>query len=265
MDLKPTRLLALSAALTLTTAFGCASDSGSDVEDQTIHPHKSEDYSPEDDKKSMRDDTSMDEAVMVSDETRTGRMKSERNTAVSTPEPASSSASGTAMRDQKSSGGTTAVAMSDAQDKSMSAEDLMKKADGDIIQTATGPDMQKVSTLVEAIKAAELVKPLKGDGPFTVFAPTNAAFEKLPAGTLDSLLMPENKEQLQSILKHHVHSGEAVLSRDIEPMKLSTLNGKQLDIKTQNDTVMVNGAKVVKTDIIASNGIIHWVDTVILP
>ena len=260
MDLKPARLLALSATLTLGTALGCASNSGSDMEDETIHPHKSEEYGVDHDQKPMKGGMSTGDGAMTSD-----RMKSERNTAVSMPEPESSSSSGTAMRSQNSSGGTTAVAMPDAKTQSMSAEDLMMKADGDIIETATGADMQKVTTLVKAIKAAELVKPLKGDGPFTVFAPTNAAFDKLPAGTLDSLLLPENKEQLQSILKYHVHSGDAVLSRDIEPMMVSTLNGKQLDIKTRGGDVMVNGAKVVKTDIIASNGVIHWIDTVLLP
>ena len=245
MDLTPARLLALSATLTLGTALGCTSNGGGDVDDKTIHPHKSEEYNPEKNTKSMND----------------GEMKSE-SMAVSMPEPKkNTSASGTT----KSTSGSTAVAMPDAKNQSMTAEDLMMKADGDIIETATGPDMKKVSTLVKAIKAADMVKPLKGDGPFTVFAPTNAAFDKLPEDTLDSLLLPENKEQLQSILKYHVHSGDAVLSRDIEPMMVSTLNGKELDVKTQGDSVMVNGAKVVKTDIIANNGVIHWIDTVLLP
>ena len=256
MHLKPSHWLALSATLTLSTALGCASDSGSDVDDQTIHPHKSEDFHSKLDDDANDD---VDMAVAMPD------AKKKDTAAASSDSMGGSSAPSGTMRDKPAGSTASGVAMPDAKDKTVSADVLMERADGDIIQTATGPNMQKVSTLVEAIKAAELVKPLKGDGPFTVFAPTNAAFDKLPAGTLDSLLLPENKQKLQSILKYHVHSGDAVLSRDIEPMKLSTLNGKDLDIQTQGDTVMVNGAKVVKTDIIANNGIIHWIDTVILP
>lgn len=147
----------------------------------------------------------------------------------------------------------------------MSAEQRMMKADKDIIETATGPGMTDVSTLVTAIVAAELVDPLKGEGPFTVFAPTNAAFNKLPAGTVEELLKPENKEQLQAILLYHVHAGNGVLAQDVRTMSLSTLNGKPLIVRVGDSGVTVNDAKVIKTDIVASNGIIHWVDTVILP
>ena len=135
----------------------------------------------------------------------------------------------------------------------------------DIIETAVGPGMTEVTTLVKAIQAADLVAPLKGKGPFTVFAPTNSAFAKLPAGTLEDLLKPENKEKLRSILLYHVHSGDAVMAKDVKTMALSTMNGKSLTVKVMGDTVMVNDAKVIKTDVVASNGIIHWVDTVILP
>ena len=135
----------------------------------------------------------------------------------------------------------------------------------DIIDTATGPGMQRVTTLVTAIKAADLVATLKGPGPFTVFAPTNEAFAKLPPGTVDDLLKPENKEKLKSILLYHVHIGDAVMAKDIKTMALSTANGKSLAVKLDGSDVMVNSAKVIKTDVVCTNGIIHWVDTVILP
>ena len=148
---------------------------------------------------------------------------------------------------------------------SMTAEQKMMKADKDIIDTAVGPGMTDVSTLVTAIQAAELVDTLKGKGPFTVFAPTNDAFAKLPAGTVESLLKPENKEKLQAILLYHVHVGNGVLAKDVKTMNLSTANGQNLSVKVTDAGVMVNDAKVIKTDIVASNGVIHWVDTVILP
>ena len=142
--------------------------------------------------------------------------------------------------------------------------DMMKK--GDIIDTATGPGMQKVTTVVTAIKAADLVEALKGPGPFTVFAPTNDAFDKLPAGTVDSLLKPENKEKLKGILLYHVHAGDAIKAADVKTMSLTTLNGKPLMVKTDaNGGVWINDAKVIKTDVVCSNGVIHWVDGVLMP
>lgn len=138
-----------------------------------------------------------------------------------------------------------------------------KKAD--IIDTAVGPGMSEVTTLVTAIKAAGLVDALKGEGPFTVFAPTNAAFAKLPAGTVEDLLKPENKDKLTKILLFHVHKGAAVKAADVKTMKLSTLNGKDLDVKVEGGNVTINNAKVIKTDVVCSNGVIHWIDTVVLP
>jgi uncharacterized surface protein with fasciclin (FAS1) repeats len=120
------------------------------------------------------------------------------------------------------------------------------------------------STLVKALVAANLVSVLEGQGPFTVFAPTNAAFAKLPAGTLESLLKPENKAKLAAILTYHVVSGK-VLAADVKTMKAKTVNGKDLDIKVNGSNVTVNGAKVIKTDIVGSNGVIHVIDTVLLP
>lgn len=136
---------------------------------------------------------------------------------------------------------------------------------GDLIDVATGPGMTDVTTLVTAIKAAGLVDALKGEGPFTVFAPTNEAFAKLPAGTVETLLKPENKEKLTKILLYHVHKGAAVKAADVKTMKLSTLAGQDLDVKVADGGVTVDNAKVIKTDIVASNGVIHWIDTVVLP
>ncbi len=135
----------------------------------------------------------------------------------------------------------------------------------DIIGVATGPNMERVTTLVKAIQAADLVEPLKGKGPFTVFAPTNEAFAKLPSGTLDDLLKPENKSKLQAILKYHVHAGDAVMAKDVKTMALSTLEGAPLAVKVDGSVVMINNARVIKTDVMASNGIIHWIDTVLMP
>jgi uncharacterized surface protein with fasciclin (FAS1) repeats len=136
---------------------------------------------------------------------------------------------------------------------------------GDIVDVATGPGMAKVTTLVKAVQAAGLVEALKGKGPFTVFAPTNEAFAKLPPDTLANLLKPENKDKLQAILLYHVHAGEAVPSSKLEAGKFTTLNGKDLTIKIDGPTIMVNDATVTKTDVLATNGVIHWIDTVILP
>jgi uncharacterized surface protein with fasciclin (FAS1) repeats len=136
---------------------------------------------------------------------------------------------------------------------------------GDIIDVAVGPGMQRVTTLVAAVKAAGLVDALKGPGPFTVFAPTNEAFAKLPPGTVESLLKPENKEKLKAILLYHVHAGEAVSSAELKDGSISTLNGQSLTINREGPTVTVNDATVTKSDVQACNGVIHWVDTVILP
>jgi uncharacterized surface protein with fasciclin (FAS1) repeats len=121
------------------------------------------------------------------------------------------------------------------------------------------------NTLVAAVKAAGLVDTLKGPGPFTVFAPTDEAFAKLPPGTLESLLKPENKAKLQKILTYHVVAGK-VLAADV--MKLSsakTVEGENVAINMQNGGVTVDNAHITKTDITASNGVIHVIDTVMLP
>jgi uncharacterized surface protein with fasciclin (FAS1) repeats len=136
------------------------------------------------------------------------------------------------------------------------------KAPGDIVTVAAGAGSFK--TLVAAIKAAGLVETLQGKGPFTVFAPTDDAFAKLPAGTLESLLKPENKDKLVSILAYHVVPGK-VMAADVKTMKAKTVNGKELSIKVEDGKVMVDNAKVIKTDVAAKNGVIHVIDTVVIP
>jgi uncharacterized surface protein with fasciclin (FAS1) repeats len=131
-----------------------------------------------------------------------------------------------------------------------------------VVEIALGsPDH---TTLVAAVKAAGLVETLSGPGPFTVFAPTNAAFDKLPAGTVESLLKPENKDKLIAILTYHVVPA-SVMATDVKTGEAPTVNGKKLTIKADGMGVTVNNAKVTATDLVGSNGVIHVVDTVILP
>jgi len=120
------------------------------------------------------------------------------------------------------------------------------------------------TTLVAAVKAAGLAETLSGAGPFTIFAPTNAAFAKLPAGTVESLLLPENKAKLVAILTYHVVPAK-VMAADVKSGEAPTVNGTMLKLKADGMGVMVNNAKVVATDLVGSNGVIHVVDTVILP
>jgi uncharacterized surface protein with fasciclin (FAS1) repeats len=133
----------------------------------------------------------------------------------------------------------------------------------DIVDIAASDD--QFSTLVAAVSAAGLVDTLKGDGPFTVFAPTNAAFEALPAGTVENLLKPENKDQLIKILTYHVVPG-AVTSDQLagQRMDVATVQGQTVHIDGRNG-VKVNRSRVTTADIIASNGVIHVIDRVLLP
>ena len=133
----------------------------------------------------------------------------------------------------------------------------------DIVDTAVKAG--SFNTLVAAVQAAGLAETLKGEGPFTVFAPTDDAFAKLPAGTLDDLLKPENKDKLAAILTYHVVSGK-VMAKDVMTMKeAKTVNGQSVMVSMEADTVMIDSAKVVNADIECSNGVIHVIDTVILP
>ncbi len=134
----------------------------------------------------------------------------------------------------------------------------------DIVDIAAGNG--DFSTLVAAVQAAELVEVLKGDGPFTVFAPTDEAFAALPAGTVETLLLPENKDQLIAVLTYHVVPG-TVMSSDIMNKQLNakTVEGSTVRINALQGGVKVDGANVVAADIVADNGVIHVIDTVILP
>ena len=133
----------------------------------------------------------------------------------------------------------------------------------DIVDTAAAADDFK--TLVAAVTAAGLVETLKGDGPFTVFAPTDAAFGNLPEGTLDDLLKPENKEKLTSILTYHVVPGK-VLAADVVTLKSAkTVQGAEVAITVEGENVKVDGANVTATDIDCANGVIHVIDAVIVP
>ena len=133
----------------------------------------------------------------------------------------------------------------------------------DIVDTAVAAGQFK--TLAAALQAAGLVETLKGKGPFTVFAPTDAAFAKLPKGTVEELLKPENKAKLTAILTYHVVPGKVVAADVVKVKDAKTVQGGSIKVNTDGGKVMVDGATVVKTDISASNGVIHVVDSVLIP
>ena len=139
----------------------------------------------------------------------------------------------------------------------------VRAADKDIVDTAVAAG--QFQTLAAALNAAGLVETLKGPGPFTVFAPTDAAFAKLPAGTVENLLKPENKEQLIAILTYHVVPGSVMAADVVKLDEAKTVNGKMLNVKAGDSGVMINDAKVTAADIGASNGVIHVIDSVVLP
>jgi uncharacterized surface protein with fasciclin (FAS1) repeats len=143
------------------------------------------------------------------------------------------------------------------------AQDAAKKEGKTIVETAIAVD--GFDTLVAAVKAGGLVEALSSEGPFTVFAPTDEAFAKLPEGTLQSLLKPENKEKLVAILKYHVVPGKVTASDVVDLDKATTLQKQDLKIKVVDGSVMINKSKVVKADVMCSNGVIHVIDTVLLP
>jgi uncharacterized surface protein with fasciclin (FAS1) repeats len=139
----------------------------------------------------------------------------------------------------------------------------VRAAEKDIVDTAVAAG--QFETLAAALNAAGLVETLKGPGPFTVFAPTDEAFAKLPAGTVEDLLKPENKDQLTAILTYHVVPGTVMAADVVKLDEAKTVNGAMLDVKAGGQGVMVNDAKVTATDIAASNGVIHVIDSVVLP
>ena len=132
----------------------------------------------------------------------------------------------------------------------------------DIVETAV--DAGSFKTLVAAVKAAGLVDTLKGKGPFTVFAPTDAAFQKLPAGTLETLLKPENKDKLVAILTYHVVAGDVKAADVVKLTAAKTVQGQPVTIDAA-DGVKINDAKVVQADIACGNGVIHVIDAVLIP
>lgn len=133
----------------------------------------------------------------------------------------------------------------------------------DIVDTAVGAG--QFNTLAAALEAADLIGTLKGDGPFTVFAPTDEAFAKLPEGTVENLLKPENRDQLTAILTYHVVAGKVYAADVVKLDSATTVNGSDVMIAVNDGSVRVDNANVIKTDIGASNGVIHVIDTVILP
>ncbi|NNF41251.1 MAG: fasciclin domain-containing protein [Woeseiaceae bacterium] len=133
----------------------------------------------------------------------------------------------------------------------------------DIVDTAVGAG--QFTTLAAALEAAGLVDTLKGDGPFTVFAPTDAAFARLPAGTLENLLRPENRDQLVAILTYHVVAGKVTANDVFQLTSATTVNGADISIAVQDGIVRIDDASVVTADVAASNGIIHVIDSVIIP
>ncbi|WP_391556719.1 fasciclin domain-containing protein [Rosistilla ulvae] len=129
----------------------------------------------------------------------------------------------------------------------------------------TAVSAKKFSTLVAAVKAAGLVETLKGDGPFTVFAPNDEAFAKLPQGTIADLLKPENKAKLTAILTYHVVPGKVMAADVVGVKSAKTVNGKEVSVTVEGNTVMIDQSKVIATDIVTSNGVIHVIDSVLLP
>lgn len=142
---------------------------------------------------------------------------------------------------------------------------MENKKEQDIVDIAVNDS--RFTTLVEGLKAAGLVDTLKGEGPFTVFAPTNDAFEKLPDGTLEELLKAENKDKLTDILLYHVAKGkfDAKEVSNMDGKQINLANGKTANISVKDGEVFINDSKVIITDIMAKNGIIHVIDTVLLP
>ena len=164
------------------------------------------------------------------------------------------------MRVFKTALGVLAITLGLGLPGSLKAESMPDK---DIVEIAASAGSFK--TLVAAVKAAGLVDTLKGKGPLTVFAPTDEAFAKLPAGTVENLLKPENKDKLVAVLTYHVVPGRVTAAEVVNLSSAPTVNGHELTIVTRGGNVMVDKARVVQTDIIATNGVIHVIDSVMIP
>ncbi len=166
------------------------------------------------------------------------------------------------------SGGDTAAVTTPAADAATEKQPVevggaMMSPDKTIVENASAAS--NLSTLVAAVKAADLVETLSGEGPFTVFAPDNAAFEKLPEATLADLLKPENKQQLTDILTYHVVPGTAAASDLTDGQELETVNGEKLTVSIKDGVVKVGDATVTQADVFQSNGVVHVIDTVLQP
>lgn len=135
----------------------------------------------------------------------------------------------------------------------------------DIVDTAVGAEGEIFSTLVAAVKAGDLVETLKGKGPFTVFAPTNEAFAALPKGTVESLLKPENKAKLVKVLTYHVVAGEVKAADVVKVKSAKTVEGSEVKVNVKDGKVFINESEVIKADIMATNGVIHVINKVLLP
>ncbi|MFA9289234.1 MAG: fasciclin domain-containing protein [Weeksellaceae bacterium] len=171
---------------------------------------------------------------------------------------------------------TGMMAENDTKNESMMADEKMAEGEGimvgggmmtpdrDIVTNAL--DSQDHTTLVAAVQAAGLVETLQGEGPFTVFAPTNAAFDKLPAGTVDTLLLPENKAKLTGVLTYHVVPGRYRAADLTDGMTLTTVQGETLTFTMVDGKVMINDSAIVEiADVISTNGVTHVIDTVLMP
>jgi uncharacterized surface protein with fasciclin (FAS1) repeats len=145
----------------------------------------------------------------------------------------------------------------------LSAATQAQQGNKDVVDTAIAAGSFK--TLAKALQAADLVDTLKGQGPFTVFAPTDEAFAKLPPGALNDLLKAENKQKLQRILTYHVVPGRVTSAEVVKLRTAKAVSGDTIEIKANGGSVMVDSARVVKTDVQASNGVIHVIDSVVLP
>lgn len=152
--------------------------------------------------------------------------------------------------------------MEDSSDAQMEDSSDTSAAEGTIVEVASANDSFK--TLVAAIQAADLAETLSGEGPFTVFAPSEEAFAALPPGTVDALLLPENKDKLVKILTYHVVPAKAV-STDLESGEVATVAGDPVQVTVEEGGVKVNNASVVQADVMGSNGVIHVIDKVLLP
>lgn len=137
------------------------------------------------------------------------------------------------------------------------------EAEGDIVDLALGAG--NFRTLTAALVAADLVDVLRGEGPFTVFAPTDEAFAKLPKGTLESLLLPKNRDQLVAILTYHVVPGSLDAEEVANRRRIGTVNGKNIEVEERGTSVLLDDAKVVRANLMATNGVVHVVDSVLLP